>query len=227
MKTISKDYTYKSIEELTDNEMESFITFAVNDESLISSITDDIYRDVEDQCQNGLRSMGYMFECDDILYDNYDVPEYLYNLDYIGKLPDDVDISDRVSIGIYGFEFKEKFNINDDIADSIIFNIYYDDYHNTVEAWYIIEDKDDFKKSFEITDQEYESILNFVTDYVSKIKEEYKPFKDDVDQINNWFRKLISFYSKEFEEYMTGYVDLGLYFDEDGNVIDYDWNYNN
>lgn len=226
MKTVTRNYTYKSIAELTDKEFETFNKFILNTKTLLDNINRDIYRDLQDQCTEGLRSMGYMFECDNIFFNDYNNPTDYYKLNYIGKLPDDIDISDSISVGVDSFDYDKLFGIKYDITYGIIFKIDYENNREVFDMLYITESANDFKKSFEVTDQEYKTILNFVTKYCDKIKEEYKPFKTDVDNVADYFGELLSLNGSEFKEYMNGYIGLGLYFDEDGHIVDYDWNYN-
>ena len=232
METISKEYTYKSVEELTDKEFELFSDFLWKNESLLNTITRDIYDNVETECQNVLRSMDYAFECDGMYFDSYNNFEDFINLEYVNKLPYDEDINDNVSIGVSELELSDiKFIDINRIINNIIFSIYaekediiYD--NDTFDfAYFKQNNSKDFKQYYELTDSEFDAISKYIYDFVEKITSEYNVFKNNADTIINWYEDVITLNGPKFKEYMTGYVDLGLYFNEDGNIVDYDWNY--
>lgn len=233
MKHTTEDYTYKSITELTDTELEAFGDYIYKNDSLLYTITGDIYDDVKTYCENGLRSMGYAFECDGMIFDSYNNFEDFVNLEYVNKLPYDEDVNDNVSIGVSELELSDiKFVDIDEIVNSIIFSIYaekediiYD--NDTFDFIYFKQNNSkDFKTYYELTDSEFDAVSKYIYDFVEKIKSEYNVFKDAADTIINWYEDVIRLYGPKFNEHITNcYFDLGIYFDEDGDIIDYDWNY--
>lgn len=229
MKIVSVNYTYKSPSEFTDKEFETFVKYMQRGYPLSNSIMQDINNDVKEECHEGLRSIGYKFQCDDISFPYYHSQEYS-NLEYLGEMPDDFEVSDRVSIGIYSVDYGKKFTVSADIVENIILKIYsspdeYDlNYNDTVNIGYFYNTSE-FKKYYELTSQEMNTISSYVYRFVSKLKDDYAPFKEDVDRIIKVYYDTTSFKSDTFKEYISRYSNLGIYFDEDGNIVKYDWNY--